>query len=90
MLHEPNRGEASAHRDRVGVGQHGEQRRRVALGEQRGDVRPRRRPCSAAAVAASTLTKPWWVKPVSGSMCRTAWCRPAVSLNGSARSRQAR
>ncbi len=35
------------------------------------------------ATAASTLTKPWWVKPVSGSVCRMAWCSPAVSLNGS-------
>ena len=46
-------------------------------------------PPAAARVAASTLRKPWWTRPVSGSVCRTAWCRPAVSLNGSSRSRQA-
>ena len=46
-------------------------------------------PPTAASVAPSTLTKPWWLKPVSGSRCRIAWCSPAVSLNGSLRSRQA-
>src|SRR5690606_15846472 len=45
-------------------------------------------PSAAARQAASTFTKPWWVKPVAGSVWRTAWCSPAVSLNGRSRSRQ--
>src|SRR6266508_744683 len=39
-------------------------------------------------VASSTFRKPWCSKPVSAAVCRTAWCRPAVHLNGTSRSRQ--
>ena len=35
-----------------------------------------------AAVASSTLRKPWCSNPVTASVCRTARCRPAVNLNG--------
>jgi len=39
-------------------------------------------PRSAASVARRTLRKPCCSWPVSGSVLRTAWCRPAVALNG--------
>ena len=60
----------------------------VPLGEQR---RRARRPApgrSAASTASSTLRKPWCSKPVAGSVWRTAWCSPAVHLNGHAARRR--
>ena len=39
-------------------------------------------PSRAASTAASRLTKPCCSKPVAGSVLRSAWCRPAVALNG--------
>ena len=46
--------------------------------------RPRERPAVQRATATITLRKPWCSKPVASSVNRTAWCRPAVSLNGHA------
>ena len=88
MLHEPKPTHSGRGLGRAGSGP----ARPAAAGRWRRAARrprpPRRRPPRPRA-ATSTLRKPWWVKPVSGSVCRIAWCSPAVSLNGSSRSRQA-
>ena len=85
------RAEADPQWTRLAAGAAGPPRSAAAGRSRRAPRRPRRpRPRRPRpAVATSTLRKPWWVKPVSGSVCRSAWCSPAVSLNGSSRSRQA-